>query len=189
MVLGTVRREAGPCESRPKAFKTKLGQGGPSVSTPIRSDGSCDGQVGGWTFWEMAKGIQGRVKNNSRKMTDLDRNWHSDSLKRFNLLFPSVSRRREMKLLMMKIMIRWKPVYHKTKCQRTLCSEELFLSTQYIWLSQHFRKVNHEGGEDMDSRHDIFSGPNWVSHLPAGPQWGLQGFQEDLQLFCDWGRW
>jgi hypothetical protein len=54
----------------------------------------------------MAKGTQGRVKNNSRKITELDRNWHSDSLKRFNLLFPRLSRRREMKLLMMKIMMR-----------------------------------------------------------------------------------
>ncbi len=177
MVHGTVRRETGPCESWPKAFKTKLGQGEPSVSTPIRSDGSCDGQVEGWTFWDMAKGTQGRVKNNSRKITDLDRNWHSDSLKRFNLLFPRVRRRRELKLLMMKIMMRWEQVYHKTKCQRTLCSEELFLSTQYIWFSQHFRKVNHEGGEDIDGRHDTFSGPSWISHLPAGPQWGLQGFQ------------
>jgi hypothetical protein len=47
MVLGTVRREAGPCERRPKELKPKLGQGGPSVSTPLRSDSSCDGQVGG----------------------------------------------------------------------------------------------------------------------------------------------
>jgi hypothetical protein len=53
----------------------------------------------------MAKGAQGRVKNNSRKPWDVDTNWHSDSPKRFNFLFPRVSRRREMKLLMMKIMM------------------------------------------------------------------------------------
>ncbi len=42
MVLGTVRREAGPCESWPKALKTKLAQGGPSGLSPLRSDGFRD---------------------------------------------------------------------------------------------------------------------------------------------------
>ncbi len=49
MVLWTVRWEDGHCERRPKALKTKLAQGEPSGSTPLRSDGSCDGQAGGWT--------------------------------------------------------------------------------------------------------------------------------------------
>ncbi len=45
MVLGTVRREAGPSERRPKALKTKIVKGGPSGLSPLRSDGSHD--VGG----------------------------------------------------------------------------------------------------------------------------------------------
>ncbi len=49
MVLGTVRREAGPHERQPKALRTKLAQGAPSGLSPLRSDGSCDGQAGGWT--------------------------------------------------------------------------------------------------------------------------------------------
>jgi hypothetical protein len=49
MVLGTVRREAGPCERRPKTLKiSKLAQGGSSGSSPLRLDGSRDGQAG-WT--------------------------------------------------------------------------------------------------------------------------------------------
>jgi hypothetical protein len=28
----------------------------------------------------------------------------------------------------------------------------------------------------MDSQHDTFSAPSWVSHLPAGPSCNLQGF-------------
>jgi hypothetical protein len=46
--LKTGRGDAGPGERHSKALKTKLtqGGGGPSGSS---SDGSCDGQVGGWT--------------------------------------------------------------------------------------------------------------------------------------------
>ncbi len=47
MVLGTVRWEAGPRERQPKALRTKLAQRGPSGSSPLKSDGSRDGQVGG----------------------------------------------------------------------------------------------------------------------------------------------
>jgi hypothetical protein len=50
MVLGTVRRETGPQKSQTKALKSKLAQGGPSGSSPLRSDGSCDGQAEGWTL-------------------------------------------------------------------------------------------------------------------------------------------
>jgi hypothetical protein len=45
--LGIVKREAGPCERRPKAFENKLAQEGPLSSSALRPDGSCDGQVGG----------------------------------------------------------------------------------------------------------------------------------------------
>ncbi len=43
----TVRQEAGPCETPPKALKTKLSQGGPSVSSLLRSDDSHESQAGG----------------------------------------------------------------------------------------------------------------------------------------------
>jgi hypothetical protein len=36
-------------------LKTKLTQGGPSGSSPLRSDGSRDGQVRSWTKLTMAK--------------------------------------------------------------------------------------------------------------------------------------
>ncbi len=47
MFLGTVRWEAGSRERQPKTLKTKLAQGGPSGSSPLRSDGYRDGQAGG----------------------------------------------------------------------------------------------------------------------------------------------
>jgi hypothetical protein len=49
MILGTAKREAGPYEKRPKALRTKLTQEELSGLSPLRSDGSCDGQAGGWT--------------------------------------------------------------------------------------------------------------------------------------------
>ncbi len=42
----------------------------------------------------------------------------------------------------------------------TLCTEELFLSTQYIHIAlSASQRVNMGGGEDMDSQHDTFCGP------------------------------
>jgi hypothetical protein len=61
MVLGEVRQEAGPKERRPEELKTKLAQGGPSGTSPPRSNGSCDGQAGGWTALTVVKDAQLRV--------------------------------------------------------------------------------------------------------------------------------
>ncbi len=44
MVLATVRQEDGPHERRPKTIKSMLAQGGPSGSSPRRSNVSHDGQ-------------------------------------------------------------------------------------------------------------------------------------------------
>jgi hypothetical protein len=62
MVLGTVRWETGSRESWPKALKTKLAQGGLSGSSPLRSDGSHDGQAGGWNSRKAANDSQLRVE-------------------------------------------------------------------------------------------------------------------------------
>jgi hypothetical protein len=48
VVLGTVRWKSGPHERRPKELRVKITQGGPSGSSPLRSDCSPDGQAGGW---------------------------------------------------------------------------------------------------------------------------------------------
>jgi hypothetical protein len=50
MVLRTIIKETGPRERWAKALKTKLTQGVPSGSSLLRSDGSSDGQAGGWTL-------------------------------------------------------------------------------------------------------------------------------------------
>jgi hypothetical protein len=53
-----VSQEAGLHERWPKALKTKLAQREPSGSSPLRSDGSRDGQAGGQTGLMVAKGAQ-----------------------------------------------------------------------------------------------------------------------------------
>jgi hypothetical protein len=55
MVLRTVRQEAGPRKRREKALNTKLAQGGPSGSCPLRSVGSRVGQVGGLTMLKVCQ--------------------------------------------------------------------------------------------------------------------------------------
>ncbi len=108
---------------QPKALKTKLAQLGPSGSSLLRSDGSYDGQAGGWTSWVVAKTLKGELVNNSRSQGTQLENWRCESLKKVQLtlsqlIFLRVRWRREMKLLMMKMMMRWEPVYHKTEWQR-----------------------------------------------------------------------
>jgi hypothetical protein len=48
-VLGQPGREAGPCKQWPKALKTKLSSTGAIRLESLRSNGSRDGQAGGWT--------------------------------------------------------------------------------------------------------------------------------------------
>jgi hypothetical protein len=70
----------------------------------------------------MAKGrVRGEIKNNSRKPRDITKNRHNGSLKKGqHTLRISVS---------------------EDRVTATLCTEELFLRTQYIWLSSHIRQV------------------------------------------------
>jgi hypothetical protein len=62
-------------------------------------------------WWEAEPSVRqpktpkGELENNSRNPRDLVRYRHNDSLKRINLLFPRMKRRREMRL-MMKMMMR-----------------------------------------------------------------------------------
>jgi hypothetical protein len=89
MVLGAIRQEAGPQERRPKALNAKLAQVGPSDSSPLRSDGSRDGQAGGWTCERWPKTLTGELENNSRKPRDLLslKTGIVTASKRVNLLF------------------------------------------------------------------------------------------------------
>jgi hypothetical protein len=98
MVLGTIRQEAGPHERQPKAPKTKVAQGGPLGSSPLRSVGSLMVMREAGPLERWPKKLKGELQNNSRKPRELvKKNWHSDSQKkRFNLLFPRVKRRREI---------------------------------------------------------------------------------------------
>jgi hypothetical protein len=50
-----LRREAA------KDAQTKLAWGGSSGLSPLRANGSHNGQAGGWTSREVAKDVQGRV--------------------------------------------------------------------------------------------------------------------------------
>jgi hypothetical protein len=51
---------------QPKALRNKLAQGGPSGSSSLGSDCSCDGLVGPCERWP-----KGELENNSRKPRDL----------------------------------------------------------------------------------------------------------------------
>jgi hypothetical protein len=35
------------------------------------------------------------------------------------------------------------------------------------------------GGKDMDSEHDTFGRPSWVSHIPGDPHLRIQSFRKD----------
>jgi hypothetical protein len=60
----------------------------------------------------------------------------------------------------------------------TVCTEELILRTRYIYvaLSTYHTGQMWKWGGGIDGQHDTFSGPSWVSHIPAGPPCDLQGF-------------
>ncbi len=90
MVLGTVRQQAAPRERWPKTLKTKLTQGGPSDSrdhqTRVHSDQKvlmmAVQEAGLCIWWPHSRG---ELENNSRKLWDLTKNRHSDSLKKGQL--------------------------------------------------------------------------------------------------------
>jgi hypothetical protein len=87
MVFGTVRWEAGPCERWPKALKTKLAQGG----------SSCSSTQTRWFSWWPGRRLdhvnsghrrsKRESESNSRKLRDLTKNRHSDSLKKSTYSF------------------------------------------------------------------------------------------------------
>ncbi len=49
--------------------------------SPLRLDGSCDSQTGGWTSCLVAKDAQMRVGTQLKGAKRLPENWQSDSLK------------------------------------------------------------------------------------------------------------
>ncbi len=59
----------------------------------------------------------------------------------------------------------------------TLRTEELFPSTQYIFLSPHIRWLTTWMGEDSEGQHATMCRAQLVSLLPARPHHGLQSFQ------------
>ncbi len=65
-----------------KRSKNSRSLGGPSGSSPLRLDGSHDGQAGGWTVLVVAKSVKIRVGNDSRPPSDLLKNSSSDNLKK-----------------------------------------------------------------------------------------------------------
>ncbi len=124
-------------ERQPKVLKSKLQCNSRGTlrleSTQIRwfslwSGGRLDlmwgGQIHPRESWKTTLGCQGA----------LSENWHNDSLKRFNLLFLRLRRRREMNLTIKMMMMHWEPVCHKTEWQWdfVLRNFSSALSTLYI---------------------------------------------------------
>ncbi len=146
MVLRTVRWEAGSRKRQPLALKHKLTQKGPSGSSPLWSDGFRDGQAGGCTSWEAAKGAQGRVGKQLYKSK-------------------GPSQKTGIVTAKMKMMMRTSMLQDRVTA--TLNTEELYLCTLYISLP-HIWQVKHDGGggKDTDSQHNIVQA-SWASHLSA----------------------
>ncbi len=122
-----VRRDAGIQKRHPKAE--------PSVRQP--------------------KTPKGELENNSRNPRDLVRYRHNDSLKRINLLFPRVRRRREMRLVM-KMMMRWEPLCQKTEQRHYVprnCSSALS-----IYSSSTYQTSKNVWGE-YDGQHHTLGRP------------------------------
>jgi hypothetical protein len=138
------------------------------------------------------KSLKGELENNSWNQRTYLENWHCDRLnKRFNLLFLRVRKRREIELLMMKMMMRWEPVCHQTKWQRHCVLRTVPHHMVYIALSTS-QKVNHEGREwyRQSMRHIQQSQmgitpPSWTSIWFIG--FPIRAVFS-VQLFCDWGR-
>jgi hypothetical protein len=66
-------------------------------------------------------------------------------------------------------------VNYKTEWHRK-CVLRNNSSALSIYSTLHTSDRLNVGGGGMDGQHDTFSGVSWVSHLPAGPPYGLQGF-------------
>ncbi len=132
-VLWTVSREAWPHERWPKAFKTKLAQGGAIrlESTQIR-----------WFLWwpagrlYLVRGSQ-RCSRKSWKISlesqgTYSGNWPSDSLKKFLLPLSQGKKMKGDEAADDEDYDAMRTSMPQDRMTATLCSEELFLSIQFI---------------------------------------------------------
>jgi hypothetical protein len=109
--------------------------------------------------WKTTLGSQGTWSENG----------HSDSPKRFNLLFLRVRRRTEIKLLMMKMIM-----CSENQCVTRPSDSDIMYwgiipqNSVYIALPA-YQMVNHVGGgKDTDGQHNTFGRLSWVSLLQDG---------------------
>ncbi len=75
--------------------------------------------------------LKGEFENNSRMPRDQVKKWHSNSLKKFNLLFLRVRRRKGDKIADDEDDDAVKTSVSQDRVTAVLCAKELFLSTQY----------------------------------------------------------
>jgi hypothetical protein len=120
--------------------------------------------------------LKGELENNPRKPRNLVRN-SSSVLKRVNLRTLSQGKiKKGDDVADDKGDDAVRTSVSQDRVTVTLCIEEVFLRTPYIWLSPHIGQVKFGQWKDPDSQHNTFSSPSLVSHLPAGPPCNLQGF-------------
>jgi hypothetical protein len=117
-------------------------------------------------------------------------NWHGDSLERFSLLFFSQGKKKkEDEVNNEDDDDVARTSVSQDRATATLCTEGLFLSTQYIQVSPHIRRSTIRGGGEYGQSTRHIRGPSWVSHPPSWNSLWVTEFliKRDIfgQLFCD----
>jgi hypothetical protein len=130
MVLWTVKREAGPYETQSKEFKTRLAQVGPSESSQLKSNGSLMARWEAGPCERWSKTPKRELENNSRKPRDLAENLHSNSLQNVQLTLSQGKKEKENEVADDEDDVVRTNVSQDPVVAVTLCTEELFLSTQ-----------------------------------------------------------
>ncbi len=117
---------------------------------------------------KVAKGSQGELENNYRKLRDQTKTRHSDCLKMGQLTLSQFMVKKGYDVAVddddaLKTSV------SQNRVTATLCTEEVFLRTQYILIAL----STYQSGENVwgsrDGQHNTWISPGCGSHLSANP--------------------
>jgi hypothetical protein len=91
------------------------------------------------------------------------KNWHNSSLKKVQLTLSQSKKKKGDEVVDDEDDDAMRTSVSQDRVTATLCIEELFLSTLYIYSSPRISERSTMRGEDTDSQHDTFRSPNWVN--------------------------
>ncbi len=104
----------------------------------------------------------GELENNSRKPRDLIKNRHSDSLKKGQLTLSEGIVKKGDDVSVDDDDDTMRTSVSQNQVIVILCTEELFLRTQYVQLTPHITQVKMWGGVETERQHGTQIGPSWV---------------------------